>query len=90
MPPKLGSNSNGILLMNIITTLAASVLMSPANVATDVPKVQIDTPTYDWKTQKVLASKEPRFGSPTTMYSTNPTICVVFQQVQNDDTVPID
>ena len=44
--------------MNIITTLAASVLMSPANVASDVPAIQQDFPTYDWKSQKVMRSEK--------------------------------
>ncbi len=75
--------------MSLLTTLAATVLMSPANVATDVPATHLESPAYDWQTQKVMSEKQTRFSS-TTNYSTCGTMCNVAGMNMNDDAVPYD
>ena len=47
--------------MNFITTIAASVLMSPANVATDVPAIQQDAAAYDWSRQQAISANTDSF-----------------------------
>jgi len=55
--------------MSLLTTIAASVLMSPANVATNVPPIQQEAAAYDWKTQKVMSSDQTPRINPTTHFS---------------------
>ena len=76
--------------MNIITTIAASVLMSPANVAADVPSMPTAAPTYDWKAQKMITSPHANIGNPKTMWSTTPCMCMWMGQYAVDDFTPVD
>ena len=71
--------------MNIITTLAAGVLMSPANVATDVQSHDFKNPEYDWKTQKAIVDEQFETEAPQKMQSVRGTNCYVGNNYTVDD-----
>lgn len=71
--------------MNIITTLAAGVLMSPANVATDIQSHDFKNPDYDWKTQKAIIQNGSEIEGPFKMVSITGTQSFVDQKLVIDD-----
>ena len=72
--------------MSILATVAAGLLMTPANVATDVSQLpSLAQPDYDWQIQKAVLQVGTEIKAPQKMASVNGTQSYVGQTLTIDD-----